>query len=493
MQNRLIFILLALVIIAGLLFITTNAFCQNANHKYGQGRGATVRALADTASAIRADFPAGSVGDIEGVTAGINITGGGTSGTVTVNADTTVGSTKLATQNFVRRAVSDSVGGIDLNRLTDVDLAGASAGSGLVRRASGVWVDSTLAPSAAGGWTDEGAGAGTVELSTASDRVYIGNFANTNAYIGLMQNSPNPLIVMRDNDVTPDSAYLRFDDANDQFEIRVSGTSPSINLESNVILSNAGGNAWGLLCLTSSGTTTMYVTNSTNGETTSDGTAVSYSGAVNVGSYKIDSQEPSGTIELATGGGSVFIDAGDNGTNELDVTSAGVVTVTNSSGAFQYTVASNDTAKFSGATGGYHFDNGTDQVFLGGGVNIRTSAGTFAISGGAADLAVFSGASAYQFDANVAANAGLGLGTSGAINYGDISGGRETFATNAEVDTVLISGAATTDIYTFTLMSAPSATVTGQWVEAKADTAIFHLVGTNTEVAQAYSWTRGKE
>lgn len=42
-------------------------------------------------------------GTITGVTAGTNITGGGTSGTVTINADTSTGSTKLATQGFVNR------------------------------------------------------------------------------------------------------------------------------------------------------------------------------------------------------------------------------------------------------------------------------------------------------------------------------------------------------------------------------------------------------
>ena len=43
------------------------------------------------------------VGTITGVTAGINLTGGGTTGTVTLNADTTTGATKLATQGFVTR------------------------------------------------------------------------------------------------------------------------------------------------------------------------------------------------------------------------------------------------------------------------------------------------------------------------------------------------------------------------------------------------------
>ena len=41
------------------------------------------------------------VGTITGVTAGLNLTGGGTSGTVTLNADTTSGNSKLATQGYV--------------------------------------------------------------------------------------------------------------------------------------------------------------------------------------------------------------------------------------------------------------------------------------------------------------------------------------------------------------------------------------------------------
>ena len=43
-------------------------------------------------------------GTITGVTAGTNLTGGGTSGNVTLNADTTTGSTKLATQGYVSRS-----------------------------------------------------------------------------------------------------------------------------------------------------------------------------------------------------------------------------------------------------------------------------------------------------------------------------------------------------------------------------------------------------
>jgi hypothetical protein len=51
----------------------------------------------------------GGIGDITGVTAGTNITGGGASGSVTVNADTATGTTKLATQGFVARNVADSL------------------------------------------------------------------------------------------------------------------------------------------------------------------------------------------------------------------------------------------------------------------------------------------------------------------------------------------------------------------------------------------------
>ena len=51
-----------------------------------------------------------SSGTITGVTAGTNLTGGGTSGTVTLNADTTTGATKLATQGYVTR--NSSSGGL---------------------------------------------------------------------------------------------------------------------------------------------------------------------------------------------------------------------------------------------------------------------------------------------------------------------------------------------------------------------------------------------
>ena len=61
------------------------------------------------------------VGTITGVTAGTNMTGGGTSGTVTVNADTTTGATKLATQGYVTRNTPTGVLLIDtaITTLTD--------------------------------------------------------------------------------------------------------------------------------------------------------------------------------------------------------------------------------------------------------------------------------------------------------------------------------------------------------------------------------------
>lgn len=60
----------------------------------------------DTASVLRTLINTKGVGTITGVTAGIDLTGGGISGTVTLNADTTTGATKLATQGFVTRGIT---------------------------------------------------------------------------------------------------------------------------------------------------------------------------------------------------------------------------------------------------------------------------------------------------------------------------------------------------------------------------------------------------
>ncbi len=86
------------------------------------------------------------IGDITGVTAGINMTGGGTTGTVTVNADTTDGNTKLATQGDITRGIAAA----SLDDLSDVDITGASAGNTIVMRASRVWVDSAASGGGSG-------------------------------------------------------------------------------------------------------------------------------------------------------------------------------------------------------------------------------------------------------------------------------------------------------------------------------------------------------
>ena len=87
-----------------------------------------------TTGAYNLDTTKIGVGTITGVTAGIDLTGGGTSGSVTLNADTTTGSTKLATQGFVTRN-SGSVSLSSNNTWTGVQTFNssvtASGGSGI--------------------------------------------------------------------------------------------------------------------------------------------------------------------------------------------------------------------------------------------------------------------------------------------------------------------------------------------------------------------------
>src|SRR5210317_1892708 len=64
-------------------------------------------------------------GDIEGVTAGTNLNGGGTSGTVTVNLDSTVTSVALQDYSEVDVAVTSSSGVIDID-FTNVPTSGVA-------------------------------------------------------------------------------------------------------------------------------------------------------------------------------------------------------------------------------------------------------------------------------------------------------------------------------------------------------------------------------
>ena len=83
-------------------------------------------------------------GDIEGVTAGTNLNGGGTSGTVTVNLDSTVSSIALKDYSEVDVAVTSSSGvvAIDMNNgntgsitltenITDIDFTNVPANDGV--------------------------------------------------------------------------------------------------------------------------------------------------------------------------------------------------------------------------------------------------------------------------------------------------------------------------------------------------------------------------
>ena len=83
------------------------------------------------------------------------------------------------------------------------------------------------------------------------------------------------------------------------------------------------------------------------------------------------------------------------------------------------------------------------------------------------------------------------IGNTSVINNGTISGGANSFASNAELDTVVVSGATNTDLYTITLTSAPTTTVIGFWVEARTGEFVVHLEGTSVG-SQSYTWKREK-
>ena len=76
-----------------------------------------------------------SSGTITGVTAGIDLTGGGTSGTVTINADTSTGATKLATQGFVTRNATTLTANLPIKITSNV--ISADTGRGNTQLATG--------------------------------------------------------------------------------------------------------------------------------------------------------------------------------------------------------------------------------------------------------------------------------------------------------------------------------------------------------------------
>jgi hypothetical protein len=80
----------------------------------------------------------------------------------------------LFAQNFSGFRLPATSSSASLATLTDVNITGAASGNILMRRASGIWVDTT-ATTIQGGWTDTGT---EIELLTTTDEVIIGGTAS---------------------------------------------------------------------------------------------------------------------------------------------------------------------------------------------------------------------------------------------------------------------------------------------------------------------------
>lgn len=308
---------------------------------------------------------AAGAGDITSVVAGSGLSGGATSGaatvdlnpklsgrTITVTADSvhvtdaSIGATQLSSTTVAAAAYTlpsvtfDADGrattaasvttltGIDAV-VTDLDIASATTGNTLVRRASGVWVDSTVSSGITvaqarsnTGWTTS---AGTIASDTVASRIEWGGVAGTsvkvfdadtdsiiffpqnvfaleykdgstqlasidtlgrimsgtrtlaNPKIYLNGATTNPTIIFKDSQ--NDSGFIQYDAGNGQIKLNINDEiSPSINLEERTYIGTGGGSPaspdWLMVTEAGAGAVVARWANSTTGGTTSDGLEV---------------------------------------------------------------------------------------------------------------------------------------------------------------------------------------------------------------------------
>lgn len=115
----------------------TNTF--NGAYSFPATIGTSGQSLAVPSSGTQLVWSSAGTGTITGVTAGLDLTGGGTSGTVTLNADTTTGSTKLATQGYVLRNAGGGSAGWNLTGTnTGVSAFGLSSNNSIPIYTNGV-------------------------------------------------------------------------------------------------------------------------------------------------------------------------------------------------------------------------------------------------------------------------------------------------------------------------------------------------------------------
>lgn len=124
-----------------------------------------------------------------------------------------------------------------LDNFSDVDITSAATGNILMRRASGVWVDTSAAVSSAGGWTDSGT---EINLSTSTDDVEIGSATTLDAKLGVNGDTDQvQLFVQGHSTQTENILLVEKSDGTNLLSIANTGATTGQNLTLSGITANS--------------------------------------------------------------------------------------------------------------------------------------------------------------------------------------------------------------------------------------------------------------
>jgi len=242
------------------------------------------------------------------------------------------GSNVTLTRSGNALTIAASAGGAtNLDGLSDVDITGAASGNILIRRASGIWVDTTSAAINLSGFQDDGT---IIRPITTTDRILVGASSGGTGllYVRSPSGAGSVGMTMSDNNGT---AAFSFDAVN--IRLGLGGATAAASPQKAIHINASSSTGSAVRVENQSDADVMDYTNP----------GIDFNGSANTEDPKLTTSNT---------GEEWLVDIGNNGTNDIRFRDAGTLIFSDGTNSFQINPAANDIASYNSAAGGHNFN-----------------------------------------------------------------------------------------------------------------------------------------